>query len=392
MATATTTEGIEVEVDGNGDVCMAPESDVVVDGVSDGTGSEEVDELLADSEREEGTPTEIIVECQDANGKEVERFSSDEGDTPHGPWAIIHSKQVEIATLELEVERWKGKLKAAEKDRDALIEEYDNFMSNGAAGQQCLPFTQPLPAPETAPSEAWRELPVERILEHGCTQAATVAKFTEQGVATLGDLVRVWVEEGDDSAFDLARFNNDECLELNEVVRSLKGETGQMLAQVAAAAPWRSKPLRELEGFDDGLMNQIALGNNGQHVHTLGELWDLWHSPEWNTDGFSDAQVECIDAALDMVPNNGAPIKPETSTVEDDSWRSDPISALKLGDTIERILVEAELTTLGAFSDFMAKHGEWWSKRLRGIGPQKREKIDDAWAAFWAKRKAAKGA
>jgi hypothetical protein len=73
----------------------------------------------------------------------------------------------------------------------------------------------------------------------------------------------------------------------------------------------------------------------------------------------------------------------------DDSWREVPIfEALgsSLGKRANDALENAGIDTMGKFADFQAKHGEWWSKELKGIGPETVTKLCDAAERFWASR------
>lgn len=67
-----------------------------------------------------------------------------------------------------------------------------------------------------------------------------------------------------------------------------------------------------------------------------------------------------------------------------DAWRELSIAELGLSPAIAKKLAENEITTLGKFSDRVAKHGEWWFRELKGIGETKAAAISEAFVEFWA--------
>jgi len=74
-------------------------------------------------------------------------------------------------------------------------------------------------------------------------------------------------------------------------------------------------------------------------------------------------------------------------TEKKDAWRRWGIAKLELDLAVEDYVVKAGLDTIGALSDFMAKHGDFWDKDLRVGGESKprnlRAKVDAAYARFW---------
>ncbi len=72
----------------------------------------------------------------------------------------------------------------------------------------------------------------------------------------------------------------------------------------------------------------------------------------------------------------------------DESWRKMPVGSMGLPLYITDRLIASDILTIGALVDFQAKHGNTWDQELQGIGPAKRQKIDDAMETFWAGRNA----
>jgi hypothetical protein len=75
-----------------------------------------------------------------------------------------------------------------------------------------------------------------------------------------------------------------------------------------------------------------------------------------------------------------------------DDWQSEPLGVLDLDDAVETYVADAGHKTLGSLSQYMQAKGDFWAKDLTVGGRRKpakfREKIEDAFAAFWAKRAA----
>lgn len=73
----------------------------------------------------------------------------------------------------------------------------------------------------------------------------------------------------------------------------------------------------------------------------------------------------------------------------DETWRTVPIEeALQgLGSRAYDGFEAKNIKTMGDFSDFQAKHGDWWAKEIPGVGPETAGKIADAAEEFWASRK-----
>ena len=79
----------------------------------------------------------------------------------------------------------------------------------------------------------------------------------------------------------------------------------------------------------------------------------------------------------------------QEATITDESWRLIPIQeALPgLGVRTNDAFEKAKIETMGDFSDFQAKHGEFWVYNLDGVAAAGAEKIADAAEKFWAGRK-----
>ncbi len=72
--------------------------------------------------------------------------------------------------------------------------------------------------------------------------------------------------------------------------------------------------------------------------------------------------------------------------IEDNAWKSVPLSELGLTGKLAESLAEAGLTTMGAIAEYTGSE-----KRLTdidGIGPGKAEKVEQACEAYWAKNRA----
>lgn len=91
-----------------------------------------------------------------------------------------------------------------------------------------------------------------------------------------------------------------------------------------------------------------------------------------------------LDELLDAIFSSPGPLfeQEQDRQAEPQAWRDLPTSELNLTDRIQGCLEEAELTTLGALSDRMAE-GTLWALQVRGIGEASREKVEDAFQAFW---------
>jgi hypothetical protein len=69
-----------------------------------------------------------------------------------------------------------------------------------------------------------------------------------------------------------------------------------------------------------------------------------------------------------------------------DAWRSLSIAeALGLSAGLAKKLQAAGIETLGQFSDFVGRHGDFWPKDLKGVGPAAAEDLSDRFTDFWAR-------
>jgi hypothetical protein len=75
---------------------------------------------------------------------------------------------------------------------------------------------------------------------------------------------------------------------------------------------------------------------------------------------------------------------------DDDSWKREPLGVLDLDDAVETYIADAGHKTIGSLSNYMAAKGAFWVKDMTVGGRRKpanfQQKVEDAWAAFWAKR------
>lgn len=67
------------------------------------------------------------------------------------------------------------------------------------------------------------------------------------------------------------------------------------------------------------------------------------------------------------------------------AWRAQPVAALGISEAIMAKLAKVGIETLGQLSDWMEKHGEFWSADIPGIGEAKATDIADRFAAYWEK-------
>ena len=88
---------------------------------------------------------------------------------------------------------------------------------------------------------------------------------------------------------------------------------------------------------------------------------------------------------LNGTPKDAPKVSPAPAAAND-AWRTTCIDALQAHGISEK-LVESlrgkSIETLGDLADFQAKHGEFWAKEIKGLGPQKAAKVADAQAEFW---------
>lgn len=100
------------------------------------------------------------------------------------------------------------------------------------------------------------------------------------------------------------------------------------------------------------------------------------------------ASVDSTKAEPDAATADSAPAPVSgPAAAEDFTWRDErfdgPFFQPKLGDAMVTLLFNKDIQTMGALSDFQAKHGDFWVKEIRGLGPKKADKIADATAKFW---------
>jgi hypothetical protein len=67
-----------------------------------------------------------------------------------------------------------------------------------------------------------------------------------------------------------------------------------------------------------------------------------------------------------------------------DGWKPRPIADLKLSAKLTQKIIDAGHLTIGALSKHIEEQGEWWPKNIKGLGEKGREKVLEAYVAFWA--------
>lgn len=93
-----------------------------------------------------------------------------------------------------------------------------------------------------------------------------------------------------------------------------------------------------------------------------------------------------LNAAEKPMPLLDSLDKPENEQPVNEKWRTVCIDALQAHGVSESIvgkLRDKAIETLGDLADFQGKHGEFWAKEIKGLGPAKAAKVTDAQAAFW---------
>lgn len=87
---------------------------------------------------------------------------------------------------------------------------------------------------------------------------------------------------------------------------------------------------------------------------------------------------------FDKTKNEPTP-KTESETPKE-NWRDVTLGSLPyLGNkTLQKLEAhEPSITTLGQFSDWQAKKGDFWAKDIKGIGKKARKEIEDALETYW---------
>lgn len=148
------------------------------------------------------------------------------------------------------------------------------------------------------------------------------------------------------------------------------------------------------------------VSNSAKHVRVLAAEMDRRKSSyksakaDWEEaveDHF--ALIEHLNRPLPLFDGPADEVKPLPPSPEglavtqaapptNDKWRGLPVDALQEFGATESIVAKLSgksLETLGDLADHQAKHGEFWAKEIKGLGPQKAAKVADAQAAFWAK-------
>jgi hypothetical protein len=101
------------------------------------------------------------------------------------------------------------------------------------------------------------------------------------------------------------------------------------------------------------------------------------------------AEAPLFDAAAgedgdDAKPAKPAPAKGPWEKVELSQIDGMPKAALRAFNKV----TPDPLVTMKDLQEFQAKHGEFWAKDLKGVGPKARQEIEDCLEAFWTAYKA----
>lgn len=82
------------------------------------------------------------------------------------------------------------------------------------------------------------------------------------------------------------------------------------------------------------------------------------------------------------------PASDAVQTTDPEYWRKLPIDSLKahgISDSlVEKLVAALDTDTLGTLQDLMTKHGEFWPKHIKGVGPEKAAAITEAFNALVA--------
>lgn len=133
-------------------------------------------------------------------------------------------------------------------------------------------------------------------------------------------------------------------------------------------------------------------------IEQFGEIVNVYGNDALRLDEEAKAAVAETEAKIDMplIAKAEEAEKQRTEAAQSaaaesgDDWQSEPLGVLDLDDAVETYIADAGHKTLGSLSQYMQAKGDFWAKDLTVGGRKKpakfREKIEDAWAKFWAKR------
>lgn len=135
-------------------------------------------------------------------------------------------------------------------------------------------------------------------------------------------------------------------------------------------------------------------------IEQFGEIVNVYGNDALRLDEEAKAAVAETEAKIDrpLIAKAEEAEKQRTEAAQSaaaetgDDWQSEPLGVLDLDDAVETYIADAGHKTLGSLSQYMQAKGDFWAKDLTVGGRKKpakfREKIEDAWAKFWAKRAA----
>lgn len=150
-----------------------------------------------------------------------------------------------------------------------------------------------------------------------------------------------------------------------------------------------SKPINGLNclltqiGVEDGTRDCISLFQEDYpDVETVQDWLNFTKESEKHlAPYFSDSQRQDITSAINLEIHLG-----QSESTDDISWRSVRLADLHISESIVKTLFNSNLsiTTVGELSDYTSTGREIGS--IKGIGPAKATKIEEALDRFWADR------
>lgn len=191
----------------------------------------------------------------------------------------------------------------------------------------------------------------------------------------------------------------------NEVDRILVEESNGESPDIFIKLPKDQWPHLDATEKDHRLYHELchirpARDSNGEQKRDTKErlLWRLGRHPiacfPEEIDRFGVERVIGHNAAIQAAAETA--VRPmtklfdaaEEKASDKGDWRRKSITALEMPPNVEIYVSNAGIKTVGALSDHMARHGDFWDKELKVGGERKppnfRIKIEEAFADFWA--------
>jgi hypothetical protein len=99
----------------------------------------------------------------------------------------------------------------------------------------------------------------------------------------------------------------------------------------------------------------------------------------------NEQKVPTEDNTAESNGNHNGKVNGHSHAKIDENWRTVPVGeALQgLGSRTYKAFELADISTMGDFSDFQAKKGDFWVNDLEGVGPKAAGEIADAAEEFW---------